>query len=284
MSQHSFGGKRLTGESIMIKRRTWMLGRVAAQAVPVLHALPRKALPEPLRVGVEQALVDGNLAARWQMAFINHTGLPIQLLPNQTGAVLGALERGEVDVSLTLTPERELLLERQGLAHHRMQVASGDWVLLGPALPRAIKGAAPLVTPGGSDIHLALQQIAQQALRFVGAPQGSAAHLAEQALWRGVQVTPTPLWYGPTPEHGDAIAAARLQQAFTLVERGHWLAKVAPGLVVRVQGDARLDFPVHVMQSFRVRHPVSKLFLQWIAGSQARRIAAATPGWQAAAT
>jgi tungstate transport system substrate-binding protein len=261
-------------------RRTFISLALPGMGCYAAYAAVPKILSEPLRVGVEQSLIDGNLATRLQLGFIQDTGVVVQVLPYSSTAALAALERGELDLSLTHTPLLEAALERQGLAHHRIPVALGDLVLLGPRPERTTKGAAISTDLSGKDLVAALLKISQSAARFIGACPGTGAHVIELEAWRSGQISPSAPWYVPTPDKCDALGLAYTQQGFTLLERGRWLAQPLSGLVVRLQGDPRMVFPVHAMQSFRARHRAAKLFVRWISGQQGRRIVNATPGWR----
>jgi tungstate transport system substrate-binding protein len=263
----------------MIRRRTFIISVGSTMLAPMAHAVQKKSLSDPLRVGAEQALVDGTLATRLQLAFIRDTGVVITLTPNASMAVLTALERGEIDVSLTNAPAPELQLEKQGLAHMRAAVAQGDWVLVGPVTGTGQRMADPAGVLGNPKMTEALQKIRQAQGRFVSAPQGSGAHFAELDSWRNAKAAPSAPWYSETPSTGDALALAQTARGYTLVERGRWLNHPPSGLAVCVQGDASLALPVHVMQSFRSHHPAAKLFMQWITGPRGQRIANSSPGW-----
>ena len=61
-----------------------------------------------------------------------------------------------------------------------------------------------------------------------------------------------------------------------------WMSRGHKPLAVMVEGDARMATEVHVMRAFRSTHPAAKLFGQWVAGGQGRRVAASLRGWRPA--
>ena len=142
-----------------------------------------------------------------------------------------------------------------------------------PALARALNA--------GRDARLALSRLASAGAAFLSAGDGSGTHLAEQALWRAAQVAPAGPWYARASRGRALVAEARAQRACALVERGVWRAQGGGGLGVLVEGDPRLAVDVHAMRSFRSRHGGTALFIDWIAGPQGRRAAAAVGGYQA---
>jgi tungstate transport system substrate-binding protein len=253
----------------MTIRRSLLALSLLGPVLPGAQASQRKSMADPLRLGVERSLVESGLVERLLRAFAQYSGLKVLTAPGTSAQVLGALEQGEVDAALTDAPELEVRLEKQGLAHDRQAVASGDLVLVGPA--RAA---------GGRDIASALAGLARAEARFVGAAEGSGAHLAELALWREAKVAPAAPWYVKTPAGENAMASAAAQGGCTLVERGLWQAKGRKPLAVLVEGDPRMAIPVHVMRSFRVNHPAAKLFVQWVSGPQGGQAAQAAPGWR----
>ena len=244
------------------------------------QAVQRQSMADPMRLGVERALVDSGLTGRLLQGYTRSTGLVVQPVAGTSASVLAALEQGEVDVALTDAPELETRLEKRGLAHDRQAIASGDLVLVGPATGRG-RPVDPARVAGERDIASALVRLSQAQARFLGGPEGSGAHLAELALWREAKVSPAGPWHTPTPAGEDALSLAAAQGGYTLVERGLWLAKGRKPLALLVAGDPRMAVPVHAMRSFRVNHPAGKLFLQWMSGPHGRQIVASAPGWKA---
>lgn len=268
----------------MLHRRRLLIASAAMFAAPLpLHAQQRASLADPLRLGVDQALVDSGLAAALQKGFGRDTGVAVKLQAGLSLPLLEALERGELDATLTNAPEAELKLESQGLAHDRRRVADAALVLVGPAPKKKTPDPAGIAKM--TDAAAALAQLRDAALdhptaiRFLSAGDGSGVHLAEQALWRAAQTAPAAPWYVKA-QPGSLIAQARRQGAYALVERGVWADHGGAPLAVLVDGDPRMVVPVHVMRSFRVNHPAGKLFTQWITGPKGRAVVAAQRGYR----
>lgn len=263
-----------------MNRRPLLLGLLAS-AVPTAVFSQGRPVGPPLLVGVETSLVTSGLAGRLQAALLRDTGIPVKFAPGTSASVLEALERGEVDVSLTNAPELELKLEKQGLAHDRKAVAHGDMLLVGPVTGKGRNATDPAGVLGSRDIAAALAKLAQSQSRFVAPAEGSGAHLAELSLWRAAKVAPAAPWYSKTPAQGDALATAAAQGAYTVVERAVWLDRGRAPLAPVVEGDPLMANPVHAMRSFRVKHPAGKMFVQWVGGSMGHRVAAGARGWGA---
>lgn len=269
-----------------MQRRSLLLAGAALAASPaVLRAQQKRSLKDPLRVGVDTALVESGLALALQKAFFGDTGVLVVLTPRPALPTLEALERGELDAALTNAPEAELRLEKQGLVHDRQQVAAGSHVIVGPA-PTS-RNFDPAGIARLSDAVEALTRLRDAALaspgavRFLSAGDGSGTHAAEQALWRAARIAPAAPWYAAVAPGASLPAQARQQSAYALVDRAVWHLQGGKPLAVLVEGDPALAAPVHVMRPFRVNHPAAKMFVAWIAGPKGRQVVAALRGYRA---
>ena len=270
----------------MTRRRPLLLAGLTAPwwLASAAQAQQRKSLADPLRLGVDEALMASGLARALQRAFGRDTGIAVQLVPGLALPLLEALERGEFDATLTNAPDAETKLAQLGLAHDRRAIALGALVLVGPA-PKG-KLPDPAGVARGHDIAEALQRLAAAGavpgtLQFLSAGDGSGTHAAEQALWRAAKVAPASPWYATADKGGGLIAQARARGAYALVERGAWAALGGAPLAVLVEGDPLMDLPVHVMRSFRINHPAAKIFGAWIGGPKGARVVAGQRGYRA---
>lgn len=247
-------------------------------------AQQRRSLADPLRLGVDSALFDAGLARALQQGFGRDTGIAVKLVSAPALPLLEALERGEFDAALSNAPEFEQRLEQQGLVHDRRPVATGAFVLVGPATRGRDKD--PAAVAGLKDPVEALTQIRSAALaypgtvEFLSAGDGSGTHAFEQALWRRARLGPTPPWHRAAESGSALLAEARARRAYALVERGAWSVHGGAPLAVLVEGDPILAEPVHVMRSFRVSHPAAKIFVAWIAGTKGKRVIASLRGYR----
>jgi tungstate transport system substrate-binding protein len=120
----------------MTARRRFLL-RLSAAAAALsgatrVGAAQPASLTDPLRLGVDDALVDSGLAGHLQRAFGQDTGVAVLLVPGPATAVLEALEHGERDAALTNAPSVEAALDKQGLVFDRQFIVRSDFVLVGP--------------------------------------------------------------------------------------------------------------------------------------------------------
>lgn len=238
----------------------------------------RRGAGDPLRVGVDPALMASGLAPAWQRAFQADIGVAVHWFAQPALPLLDALERGELDVAVSNAPDADARLDTQGLVHDRRAVAGGGFVLVGPATKAA--GRDALAADGASALQKIHTACAAGAARFVSAGDGSGTHAAEQALWRRAQLAPIAPWYLTPAADRSLVAESRARAAYALVERGVWLAQGGGPLAIIVDADPALAEQVHAMRSFRVSHPAAKLFVAWLAGPQGRRVVAAQRGYR----
>ena len=246
-------------------------------------AQQRKSLADPLRLGVDSALIDSGLAPTLLHAFGADTGIAVKAVPGAALPLLEALERGEIDAALTNAPDAEAKLDKQGLAHDRQSIAGGEFVIIGPAVRG--KGQDVLGAALSQDAVAALKRLVAAApgsFVFLTAADGSGAHVAEQSLWRQAGIAPALPWYVSLAPGDNLIAEARSRGAFAIVERAAWLGRGGAPLAIRVEGDPRLAEAVHVMRSFRVNHPAGKIFVAWIASAKGRRVVDKQRGYRGA--
>jgi tungstate transport system substrate-binding protein len=262
----------------MFSRRHLLAAAPAALlGSPMALAQQRPSLADPLRVGADESLV--HLAQALQRGFGVDTGIAVKLVPGPALALLAALERGELDATLTNAPQAEARLDEQGLAHDRHTIAHGDFLLVGPAARPHERDAAAIA--GLTSAPAALAQLRQAALAapgtvtFLTAGNGSGGHVLEQSLWRLAKIAPAAPWYRTAEPGQGLLGQARALGAYALVERGEWAAGGGAPLTAMVQGDPALAETVQVLRAFRVNHPAARIFIGWITGPKGRHAVAA---------
>src|SRR5688572_18612140 len=98
------------------------------------RAQSNRSANDPFRLGMDTSLVESGLAPALVRAFGLDTGIAVRTVPGPARPVLDAVERGELDAALTNAPDAEARLVEQGFAHDRQPVATGEFVLVGPAV------------------------------------------------------------------------------------------------------------------------------------------------------
>ena len=272
---------RLDSGRMPTRRRALL--RISAVAAGVAaptftRAVQRSSPDDPFRLAVDHALSESGLASRLQRGFSRDTGVPIRLVAGPARALLAALEHGEVDGALLNTPQAEADLDRLGLLRERRQIASVDFLIVGPGVLRS--GLDTL--QARAHVPRALAGLAQVGAPFIAATEGSGTGELEAVLWRAARVAPQQPWYRSTSLGQSPIATARADPACTLVERGVWAAAgpQVKDFGVLVEGDPLLRVPVHAMRSFRSDHPAGKLFMNWLSSRAARLAISAQPAYR----
>jgi len=217
--------------SAPLPRRAVLLGLLlAAQAT---------AAESPTVVLASTTSVDNSgLLGRILPAFTAQTGIAVRVLALGTGQALAITARGDADLVLVHDPDAEQSFMDEGHGAERHEVAWNDFVIVGPA-------EDPARVACGRDASAALAQIAQARAPFVSRGDNSGTHAQERRLWRAAGVDPVqsgPDWYRDIGGGmGAALNAASAMGAYTLSDRGTWLAfNNKAGLRIVVEGGAAL--------------------------------------------
>src|SRR5262245_24465491 len=149
--------------------------------------------------------------------FEKKSGLTVKTISVGTGQALALAARGEADVTLAHAPSVEKKYVEEGKMHNRRLVMYNDFVIVGPEDdPAKIKGL-----PAAE----ALRHIAERRARFVSRGDKSGTHVLEQALWKQAGVEPQGPWYIESGQGmGATLGIANDRRAYTLTDRGTWLA------------------------------------------------------------
>lgn len=149
--------------------------------------------------------------------FEKQSGLSLKTISVGTGQALALAARGEADVTLAHAPSVEKKYLDEGKMRNRRLVMYNDFVVIGPADdPAKIKGL-----PAAE----ALKRIAGTGARFVSRGDKSGTHVLEQGLWKQAGVEPKAPWYIESGQGmGATLGIANDRRAYTLTDRGTWLA------------------------------------------------------------
>jgi tungstate transport system substrate-binding protein len=171
---------------------------------------------------------------------------------------LGA--RGQADVLLVHSPDAEETFMKQGHGASRLAVMHNDFVLVGPP-------ADPAKVAGAGGIDPALQAITRTKSPFASRADDSGTNAKELKLWKEAGVTPSGSWYIKTGQGmGPTLTIASQKRAYTLSDRGTFLATKSLDSKILVQGAQALQNPYHVIV---VKHSgtnvgCAQAFSRWI--------------------
>ena len=184
-----------------------------------------------------------------------------------SGDALKLGERGDVDVLLVHSPAAEEAFMREGHGASRLAVMHNDFVLLGPPVdPAGIADAA--------DAPAALRRIARAHEPFASRADDSGTNVKELEIWEKAGIRPRGAWYIETGQGmGETLTIADQKRAYTLSDRGTFLATKNLDAKVLVEGGTELRNPYHVIV---VRHEgtntaCANAFSTWISTPRTQR-------------
>jgi tungstate transport system substrate-binding protein len=181
-----------------------------------------------------------------------------------SGQALAMGERGDADVLLVHSPSAETAYMKAGHGRSRKAVMHNDFVVVGPKSdPAGVRGA--------SDAATALKRIADARAPFASRGDDSGTNAKELSLWNEAGVKPHGSWYIETGQGmGQTLTIADQKQAYTLADRGTFLATNGLESTIDYEGSADLLNTYHVIV---VKHPgtntgCAREFSGWIREKQ----------------
>jgi tungstate transport system substrate-binding protein len=176
-------------------------------------------------------------------------------------------ERGDADVLLVHSPEDEQAFMAEGYGAGRKPVMHNDFVLLGPPDdPAGIKHA--------DDAPDALTRIAGQEAAFASRGDDSGTYAKELSLWEAAGIEPEGDWYIETGQGmGETLTIADQKQAYTLSDRGTFLATANLDSELLLEGGKALLNPYHVIvvTGEDVNRGCAQGFSNWITAPPTQR-------------
>ena len=197
-------------------------------------------------------------------------GCVVDVIAVGTGQALALGEGGDVDLVMVHAPDLEQawVAARHGV--DRRTFMQNDFVILGPA-------EDPAGVAGGKDGAAALTRILERGATFVSRGDQSGTHHRERALWAAAGVEPAGDGYLEAGQGmGAVLVIADEKRAYTLSDRGTWLARRAQlELAVLVEGDPALDNPYSVIAVNPEHHPhvkagLARQLMDWLCGADAQ--------------
>lgn len=175
--------------------------------------------------------------------FEQANGATIQVIAVGTGKALRMGRDGDVDVVMTHAPGAEKKFVQDGYGIMPRAIMYNDFVLVGP------KNDPAGVKETGS-IAAALAKVVAGNALFVSRGDDSGTHKKELGLWKAAKVDLPFTGYREIGQGmGKALQISSELQAYTLSDRGTWLAfKTKADLDIVSEGDASLFNPYQVIQ------------------------------------
>jgi tungstate transport system substrate-binding protein len=153
-----------------------------------------------------------------QPAFEQALDIKVHVIAVGTGKALELGRRGDVDVVLVHARPAEEAFVQAGYGVARHEIMYNDFIIVGPADdPAAVRGM--------QDAGKAMTEIAAAAAAFVSRGDDSGTHKKERAIWQAAGIEPDGHWYQQVGQGmGKTLQIAGEMDAYTLVDRGTWLA------------------------------------------------------------
>jgi tungstate transport system substrate-binding protein len=195
----------------------------------------------------------------------------IKVISVGTGKALRLLKEGDVDVVLVHARAAENKMVAEGFGVNRADVMYNDFVIVGPARD-------PAGIANSSDVDIAFKRIADSKSLFISRGDDSGTHKKELGLWHESGITPDGEWYREVGQGmGKALQIASELQAYTLTDRGTWLAyQDKLPLKVLAEGDQHLFNPYGIMAANPDKYPDTNYkgamaLINWIISPSAQK-------------
>jgi tungstate transport system substrate-binding protein len=199
--------------------------------------------------------------------FEKDSGCSVKTIAVGSGEALELGERGDADVLLVHSPEAEEEYMQGGHGTSRKAVMHNDFIVVGPA-------ADPAKINGVSSAAEAFTRIAKAEAPFASRGDESGTHTKELSLWEAAGIEPAGSWYIETGQGmGETLTIASQKQAYTLSDRGTYLATENLDLEPLVEGGKDLLNPYHVIvvKGEDVNRDCAQRFSDWITSPGTQR-------------
>src|SRR3954451_374332 len=203
-------------------------------------------------------------------AFEKATQCRVKIVAVGSGQALDLGARGQADVLLVHSPDAEKTFMQEGHGSTRVAVMHDDFVLVGPP-------SDPAKTAGAGGIEQAMRAIAKTKSPFASRADDSGTNAKELKLWRQAGIEPSGSWYIKTGQGmGPTLVIADQKGAYTLSDRGTFLATKHLDSKILVQGDPQLQNPYHVIV---VKHAgtnagCARAFSDWVTRAPTQKLIA----------
>jgi tungstate transport system substrate-binding protein len=201
-------------------------------------------------------------------AFERTSDCSVKTVAVGSGEALKLGERGDADVLLVHSPDAEETFMKAGHGVSRRAVMHNDFVVVGPPADPAV-AARTRTAPG------AFKRIAAAHAPFASRGDDSGTNAEELKIWETAGITRRASWYFKTGQGmGETLTIASQKGAYTLSDRGTFLATKGLDSKILEQGDQALQNPYHVIV---VRHSgtnidCAKAFSAWITSPSTQRM------------
>jgi tungstate transport system substrate-binding protein len=203
---------------------------------------------------------DSGLLDELVPSFEDQSQCSVKTVAVGSGEALELGERGDADVLLVHSPEAEEEYMDGGHGVSRTAVMHNDYIVVGPLDdPAGIKGMRSAAD--------AFTEISNAEASFSSRADESGTNTKELSLWEAAGIEPKGSWYIETGQGmGETLTIASQKQAYTLSDRGTYLAMDNTDLDLLVEGGKDLLNPYHVIvvDGEGVNDACAQEFSDWI--------------------
>ncbi|SFR39855.1 substrate-binding domain-containing protein [Halorubrum sodomense] len=235
------------------RRRQYLRALGLGGAVSVAGCANRTEETRPrlgsLTLATATTAYDSGVLAVLNRAYTGRFGSGVDAVARGTGASLRTARDGDCDVVLVHARPLEDEFLREGYGINRRSVMVNDFLVVGPPDdPADVAGRGPVS---------AFRAISEAEATFLSRGDRSGTHVRELRIWEAAGVSPGGEWYLETGQGmGDTLVAARQSNAYTLVDRGTFLAVGGDGGLTR-HVDFGIDDPPPLLRNEYAVIPVN---------------------------
>lgn len=174
--------------------------------------------------------------------FTRDTGYTVHVIAVGTGKALRLGKDGDVDVVLVHALEAENAFVEAGFGIKRHPVMYNDFILVGPQND-------PADVSNVKSVQQAFNRISDTRSLFISRGDNSGTHKKELSIWQQSAIKPAGKWYREVGQGmGKVIQMASEMDAYTLTDRGTWLAYQSKvQMKINFEGDELLFNPYSII-------------------------------------
>lgn len=205
--------------------------------------------------------------------FAKDSGITVKYVAKGTGDAMKMGQNGDADCLLVHAKAQEEQFVKDGFGVERFEVMYNDFIIVGPKEdPAKLKDKAP------SDPVQAFKTIAGSKATFISRGDNSGTYTKELALWKSAAITPGGSWYISAGKGmGDVLTMANEKKAYTLADRGTYLAwkdKVELQIVTEKSDNLYNQYGVIIVnpKKYNIKEKEAGEFIKWILSDKGQKL------------
>lgn len=243
---------------------------------------PPTRTPAVLTLATTTSTQDSGLLDFLLPVFEKQFNTQVKVVAVGTGQALKLGEDGNADVVLVHARSQEDAFVEKGFGVNRRDVMYNDFVVVGP-------NDDPAQISGLKTASEGFKKIAEGQANFASRGDKSGTNTKELAVWKQLDLEPKGAWYASLGQGmGETLNYANEKQAYTLTDRGTWLAQKAklPNLKIVIGGDRLEDnadktllnpygvIPVNPARYPNLNSKLAEQFANWITSVETQKLIA----------